>query len=158
MLPSGLKSYYKAAELGGLIGPGGYTDSKGNQIGMDATPWDVAVQAVGLQPSDKATRTEAAMDFYTNQQLIQHRKGVIGDQIYKAGTAQDPEAMQEAFADKAKFDAKNPMQPITDIAGTFRQHAIEMATAKMTGTGIGVSGHKVPLVQSQERFAAMPKP
>lgn len=158
MLPAGLKSYYKAAELAGVMGPGGYTDAKGNQIGMEATPWDVAVQAVGLQPADKATRSEAAMDFYTNQQLLTHRSGVIKDEIYKAYTDHDQDAIQSALSNKRAFDAQNPMQPIRDLAGTFRQHAIEMATAKMTGTGVGVGARKVPLLQSQERFAAMPKP
>ena len=154
MLPSAVRSYYKATD----VALHGYTDAKGNPIGVEATPWDVAVQAAGFQPTNIALRGEAAADFYTSQSLLSHRKDVIQNQVYKAYTSGGKEDQAKAMEAVTAFNAKNPTQPITDLAGVFRRHAIELAVAQQTGTGVGTSGRKAALLQEQERFAAMPRP
>jgi hypothetical protein len=155
MLPSGLKGYYKAAEL---AANGSYTDSKGNPIGLPATGWDTAIQATGLRPSDKATQAEAQKYSIDDAELRQHRAAIIRDQILKAGS--DPAAQADAMSALQAFNAKNPLAPITgaDITSTLRSHAMEVATGLSSGTGVGAtSGRQLALQQQRLQFAAMPR-
>lgn len=152
MLPNGLKSYYKAAELA----TNGYTDQKGNPIGMQATPWDVGVQALGLSPADKANRAEAANFIYTNEQLLSHRKDVLEDQFYKNYTSGDQEAANDTLQQINDFNQQNPVEPIRNLSQVFRRHALDQATAEMTGTGVGTTARKSVVTSERARFAAMP--
>lgn len=148
-LPSGLKAYYKAAELATT----GYTDSKGNPVPISATPWEVLVQATGFSPAKKAERTEASLIFSTNEELLQHRKQVISDQVFKAVSAGDTERTDEAIAEMRRFNATNPLEAVRDIGAVFRAHAIQMATGQLSGTGVGVTtGRKMPKLEDI-RFA-----
>lgn len=153
-LPSGLKGFWKA----GQIATKGFTDSKDNPLGMPADGWDVAIQMTGLRPADRAVQSEAANYYHTNEALRAHRKQVIVDSIYKAVTAGDAEGKASALADMREFNAKNPTAPIRDVGSTFRQHAIDLAVARATGTGVGAGVRKIPVMRDELRFAnsAMP--
>ncbi len=155
-LPSGLKGYWKAAEMASV----GYTDAKGNPIGVKATPWDIAVQSVGLRPEDRAVQAEASNYFNTNQELLNHRKQLITDNIYKAVTRGDADDKKAAFAEMAEFNKKNPTAPIQNVQSIFRQHAIALSLANSTGTGVNANIRNLPQLQKQIRFVdrtAMPR-
>lgn len=148
-LPSGLKGYWKAGELA----THGYTDAKGNPLGMEATPWDIAVQATGLRPAGKAVQADAANYMSTDQSLLDHRKQVITDQIFKAYKFGDSEDKTDALAAMKAFNEKNPMSAIKDIASVFRQHAVGEALGKASGTGVNMNIHQYLVNQSSLRFA-----
>ncbi len=148
-LPSGLKGYWKAGELATR----GYTDAKGNPIGLPATPWDIAVQSTGLRPSDKAEQAEAQSYMVSHEERLSHRKQIIGDEIYKAVTRGDQDDKTAAFGAMNDLNRKNPYEPIKDISGIFRQHASDMAVAKATETGVGGGVKKFPVLNTQLRFA-----
>jgi hypothetical protein len=157
MLPSGIKPYYKAAELGGAIGPGGYTDAKGNPLPAPfdkAGAWDVGLQAAGFRTNEKATRDEAAHEFSQNQQILQHRREIIGDRVFKASQSGNPDDMKDAIAKVADFNRANPTQPITDIAGLIQRHMMEHGLG--AGLGINLTKRQVPVAQQQLGYAAMP--
>lgn len=157
LLPSGLKAPYKAAELAGVIGPGGYTDARGNPIGLKANGWDIALQLAGFRTAAKATQSEAAMDFAQYQRRIEFRKDLIADEIYKGVSQQDSAAFQKGLRDMAAFNSQNMYEPITDINQMLERHMIALAVGSGTGTGVMGSARQSPLIAQRERFAAMPR-
>lgn len=157
MLPSGLKPYYKASELAGVLGPGGYTDSKGNpEPGMQAGSWDTALQAAGFRTSNKATRDEAAYSMSLNQQLLQHRRGVIDDQMFKAIQSGDTQAQQDAMGAMMQFSAKNPTQPMMGVQAAMKARMESYAVGAQSGLGMNLTKRELPAAQNKVGYAAMP--
>jgi hypothetical protein len=157
MLPSGIKPYYKAAELAGAIGPGGYTDAKGNKLPAplnDAGAWDIGLQAAGFRTAEKATRDEAAHEFSENQQILQHRREIIGDRVFKATQSKDPGDMTNALEMVGDYNRANPTQAITDLSSIVRRHLTENALG--SGLGIAVTKRQMPVAKEQLGYAAMP--
>jgi hypothetical protein len=152
-LPVGLRTYFKAEELARL---GHYTDSKGNPIPLKPGAGDVAWRALGFQTADKAEQGEAARDFYTNQQLLKHRRDVIVDNFYKG--VSDPSKIAQASQDMQAFNAKNPTQPITgqEIGSAIRGRTMAYMLGLASGTGVSASKRQYPALTASERFAAMP--
>jgi hypothetical protein len=149
-LPSGLKGYFKAWELSDK----GYTDSKGNPIGLKATPADIAWQSVGLRPEDKAVQAEAQQYSMADQERLANRSNVIRTHIMQAQG--DPEALASAVQEMRDYNKANPYQPITADAlmNTVRQHVMLQATGQLSGTGVGATNVKQYTVQNQKlRFA-----
>lgn len=140
MLPSGLKSYFKAVQTANH----GYLDGKGNPINLPASGWDVALQAAGMMPADLADRNEANRDLLANNDLVKARQGVIKDQIYKAVKGQDPAATQSAIQAMIKFNQTNPLDRIPGIQQTMIEHAKNFAIQGASG---GLSGAKFPLLR-----------
>lgn len=152
MLPTGLKALYKAGEQATL----GYTDSKGNPIALEATPWSIGLQGVGFQTGEKADQGMAARDFSQNQALLQERRTKVNDQMYKSlilGRGNVDEAIN-AMVD---FNVKNPFQPITQPGTSLQSHLQKLAIAGASGTGVGTSKRLMPKLMEDERFAAMPR-
>lgn len=150
-LPSGLKGYYKAAELAGVFGPGGYTDARGIQTGQKASGWDVGLQATGLRPADKANAAEMQQYELEDNERRTNRASIIRSQFVKAQN--DPDALASAGDAVSAFNAKNPIQPITglSITATMRQQAMMMATAQSTGTGVGAANKRQLAVNLQKQ-------
>lgn len=148
MLPSGIKGAYKAYEASQY----GYTDSKGNPIGLPATGWDLAIQSAGLRPSDRAEASEAAEFFNINQDRINARRSLILDNFYKGVTRKDPELVQSATQMLKDFNAKNPLQPIRDISGAIQQRMIAQKVGGLTGTGIETSARRIPVINQGIQF------
>lgn len=151
-LPSGLKPYFKAAELA----TNGYTDSKGNPIGLTATPWDVGLQAVGFQSAKKATQNEAEQFEEARQNRLALAKGLVADKFYKSVTTGDPAQFNAATAALAQYNAANPYQPIRDIGAGLRTRLMSLAVARATGTGVGATAHAVPALEQHLAFARDP--
>jgi hypothetical protein len=163
MLPSGIKPYYKAAELAGAIGPGGYTDSKGNPIegppgsaGIHAGAWDIGLQAAGFRTAEKATHDEASFEFSQDQQQIQHRREVLGDRVFKAYTSQDQDKLADVMADVREFNQKNPLQPITNIGAIVARHMQATGIGVATGTNIAGTRRQYGIINNKFGYAAMP--
>lgn len=146
MLPSGLKGYWKAGE----IAAHGFTDSKGNPIGLPATPWDIAVQTTGLRPAVRAETAEAAAEISAHQQRINARKASINDRIFKAYRFDGD--MTGPLGEMAAFNAKNPLQPIRDVAGSIRARMMQEALGAQIG-GVGVPSKRLlPVYGDLTRF------
>lgn len=148
MLPSGIKGAYKAYEASQY----GYTDSKGNPIGLPVTGWDLAVQSAGLRPADRAEASEAAEFFNINQDRINARRSLILDNFYKGVTRRDPALVQSASQMLKEFNRANPLQPITDINGAIQQRIVAQAVGAATGTGIQTTARRVPVIQQDIQF------
>ncbi|WP_158683560.1 PLxRFG domain-containing protein [Burkholderia sp. BE12] len=153
MLPSGMKAPYKAIELGTR----GYTDSKGNPIPLQANGWDVALQGLGFRSAKKAEQSEASEDFSSTQNRLQYRRQIITDQLYKAVTAGDAGDRQDAIEAMQAFNQKNPFQPIRGVGEAVRSHLQGYAVGAVTGTGVQAGPRKIPVLQQQLRYAAMPE-
>ncbi|WP_322037989.1 PLxRFG domain-containing protein [Burkholderia cenocepacia] len=153
MLPSGIKAPYKAVELATR----GYTDSKGNPIPLQANGWDVALQGLGFRSAKKAEQSEASEDFSSTQNRLQYRRQIITDQLYKAVTSGDAGDRQDAIEAMQEFNQKNPFQPIRGVGEAVRTHLQGYAVGAVTGTGVQAGPRKIPVLQQQLRYAAMPE-
>ncbi|MDN7541949.1 GNAT family N-acetyltransferase [Burkholderia cenocepacia] len=153
MLPSGVKAPYKAIELATR----GYTDSKGNPIPLQANGWDVALQGLGFRSAKKAEQSEASEDFSSTQNRLQYRRQIITDHLYKAVTAGDAGDRQDAIEAMQEFNQKNPFQPIRGVGEAMRTHLQGYAVGAVTGTGVQAGPRKIPVLQQQLRYAAMPE-
>lgn len=155
MLPTGLKVPYKTAELAGVIGPGGATDSRGNPLPVPVDASDIGWQALGFQSAKLGMRSEAARDFAADQDAISRRKQVIGDRLYKGVTGQGD--MDSAIRDVQAFNTANPMQPITNIGGEIRNQMIRHALGEASGIGVPVGKRQLPVLQQSNFWAALPR-
>lgn len=157
-LPSGLKAPYKALELAGVIGHGGYTDTKGNPIPMGEQPngWDIALQAAGFRTTARANQSEFHEYLSQNESRLQERRQIIGDRVFKATQASDPDAMQDAVGDMMRFNQHNPLMPIRGVADAVRNHYMSNALGAATGAGVPVTRQMFPVAKKEGRFAAMP--
>lgn len=155
-LPVGLRSFYKTAQMAGAIGPGGYTDSKGNPLPLQAGASDLAWRALGFQSETKATQGEAQRDFIINQQRLEHRRKMIGDAFVKGSL--DPAKLPDAVSALQGFNEKNPMQPMgtDEVSGAVRGYRTRYALGEASGLGIPVTRKAYPVLLESERFAAMP--
>lgn len=156
-LPSGLKPYFKAAELANH----GYTDSKGNPIGITATPWDVGLQAGGFNSAKRATQIEASQFQGAREDRQKFAQAQISDKFYKGATTQDPDTLADAGSALAEYNTKNPTQPIRDEASGIKNRMMMLALAQASGTGVAVNRAAFPsllhnLAYARDPDAAMP--
>lgn len=153
MLPSGLKSYYKAVELATK----GYTDSKGNPLpNGQATPWDIGLQGVGFQTAQHAQTMAVQSDQIAQNTRLKDRQNEITDEVYKSVTSGDPADQTAAIGKLQAYNQANPYQPIRDVASVIRQHMQELAIGNLTGMGVPETARQSVAGQQRYRFAAMP--
>lgn len=153
MLPSGLKSYYKAVELATK----GYTDSKGNPMpNGQATPWDIGLQGVGFQTAQHAQTMAVQSDQIAQNTRLKDRQNEITDEVYKSVTSGDPADQTAAIGKLQAYNQANPYQPIRDVASVIRQHMQELAIGNLTGMGVPETARQSVAGQQRYRFAAMP--
>jgi hypothetical protein len=162
-LPSGLKPYFKAAELATK----GYTDSKGNPIGMHAAgpgdpygnkaSWgDIALQAAGFRTAQRATQSEAQQFVSARTDRLNYQRNLLTDQFYKGITNQSPEQIQQAVGGVTQFNRANPLQPIDNLQQGVEQRLTGLALARITGTGINMTTRQLPTLAQQLLFAEDP--
>jgi hypothetical protein len=160
MLPSGLKPAYKASELAGLIGPGGYTDSRGLPMAAPfdkAGSWDVALQALGFRTSEKALHDEAQADLSATRDQLEARRAVLGQGLLRAQAMHDPDARQAALSQVRAYNIANPLEAMRNINALYQRRAEELAVARASGTGIGGTPRELPMIRRIAGYAAMPK-
>lgn len=154
-LPSGLKPYFKAAELAER----GYTDSKGNPIGIDATPWDVGLQAVGFNSAKRLTQEENSEFNAARTARQEFRKQQISDEFFKAVSSGAP--LDGSVNALTTYNIKNPTQPIEDVEEGITRKYTGLALARASGTGVSMTERQYPslaqqLLQTGDTNAAMP--
>lgn len=148
MLPSGLKGAWKAYQVANY----GYTDSKGNPIPVEATPWDVAIQATGLRPASRAMASEASNYFSVSQSRLAARRTLIIDNFFKGIDRKDQALTDTALEQIRAFNRANPTQPITDLTSVIRQRYQQRALGAASGTGVPVSRRNFPALSEDIRF------
>lgn len=154
MIPAGLKPAYKAAELAGVVGPGGYTDSQGNQTGQPMGSWDVALQALGFRTQDKATHDEAKYNYSADQEALQARRQVLGERMYRA--AMQGGDMGDALSGIQQFNTANPTQPMRDIGGDLRDRMMAQQMGIATGLYTPLTRRQIMPAENDVGYAAMP--
>lgn len=148
MLPSGLKGAWKAYQINNY----GYTDAKGNPIPVEATPWDVAIQATGLRPASRALASEASNYFNVNQSRLDARRALILDNFFKGIDRKDQALTNTALEQVRAFNQANPTQPISDLNSVVRQRYQQRALGAAAGAGVPVSRRNFPSLEQDVRF------
>jgi hypothetical protein len=162
-LPSGLKPYFKAAELATR----GYTDSKENPVGLHAaTPddpygnkagWgDIALQAAGFRTAQTADRQEAQQFVSARLARQEYQRNLLTDQFYKGVLNRDPNQIAGAVGGVTAFNRVNPLQPIDNLQQGVEQRLTNMAFARLTGTGINMTARQLPTLAERLLFAEDP--
>jgi hypothetical protein len=154
-LPSGLKPYFKAAELAER----GYTNANGDPINLPVTPWGIGLQAVGFNTAARATQEENATFNAAREARQEFRKQQISDRFYQdVVRGADPSGDVDALS---TYNIKNPTQPIgSDLVEGITNKYTDYALAGVSGTGVGLSKRQYPaaiqnLLQANPN-AAMP--
>jgi hypothetical protein len=159
-LPSGLKPYFKAAELATR----GYTDSKenpqamnpvtpDNPLGNKATWGQIALQATGFRSARAADVNEAQQFASARQDRLDFQRGLVEDQFYK-GALGDQGAAAGALQGLQTFNAANPTQRISNVGEAVRQRMVSLALAGITGTGVAASNPRQALTLGQQLMFA----
>jgi hypothetical protein len=152
-LPSGLKPYFKAAELA----QHGYTDGRGNPLPMaKPTGWDIARQAVGFNSGERATEMEAQQFASARRDRQSYQKGLIADQFYKAAQTGDQDTLGSATSKLQEFNAANPTQPIRSEASAIRTRMAQYMLGMNSGLGFGVQRRELPSLKANLAFARDP--
>jgi hypothetical protein len=155
MLPTGLKVPYKTAELAGVIGPGGATDSRGNPLPVPVDASDIGWQALGFQSAKLGLRGEAARDFAADQEALTRRKQLLIDRAFK-GITQNGD-IASAIEGIREYNAANPLEPITDINSAIRARITQQALGAASGIGVPVSKRQLPSLQQSTFYASLPR-
>jgi hypothetical protein len=163
MLPAALKTPYKAAEIAGWVGPGGYTDARGNPLPLK--PEDqpgagaIALQGLGFRTAARADQSETQFYQQTNETLRSQRRAVIADHVFKASGAgagaPDADGMRDATAEIDAYNTANPTNPIMGVAGALRERQMRFAIGESSGLGMALSRRELPGALAQ-RYGAMP--
>jgi hypothetical protein len=155
-LPSGLKPYFKAAELATR----GFTDSKENPMpGPPPSGWDIGLQAAGFHTGSRADTMEAQQYVGARNDRLANRRELISDEFYKGVVRKDAGEMATAQSDMQAFNQENPTQPIRNVQGGIRNRLAALALGNVMGAGVSVSRQEFPSLVSRLDFArdsAMP--
>lgn len=160
-LPSGLKPYFKAVELG----TSGYTDSKENPQainpvtpenphGNKATWGQIGLQALGFRSARAADVSEAQQFATARQNRLDYQRGLIEDQFYKGALSGDQGTLDNATRGLQQFNTANPTQPIREVRDAIRQRMVGLALAGITGTGVNATSPRQALTLGQQLLFA----
>lgn len=133
MMPLAIRGYAKAA---GLASRGAFENKSGNALAMPVTPWDVAVQATGFNPSKKAEQSEANFYYQAEQNLNKQDKAKLVNKAIRAYESGDMAAFQEAQTAIYQYSILHPNDPIADISEKLKSRAKGRALSEYSGTGI----------------------
>jgi hypothetical protein len=130
ILPHALTGMARAAEM---QQKGQFTDSKGNELPIQATGWDELVQSLGLTPAHKAEIQEQTFAYKQHQALLStERKKIMQDAMESRGTEDMPAAIQRIKA----WNQAHPDMPVRSLNAVARAQAQRYQMAKQSGTGI----------------------
>ena len=146
-LPSALKGPVKAVDLAS----NDYHDAHGNRLPINATPWDIAVQAANFTPTQKAEQGEAQRSVNTTATLLKQRAADLREHFANAMEKQDSAGMADNIQQITAFNTANPDYAIRNLGGILKQRAIERAV----GVETNVEGkvRQLPRLQAAARFA-----
>ncbi len=124
-MPVAVKNGMKAAEMGVT---GEYRDGKGRKV-MNVDGWDTAIKAVGFQPSAVAKESRRTFEAKQSVDMAKKVEADISDKWAHGIIDKNPDAVREARADLAEWNAKNPE---SRIAITPQQIFRRVKEARMT--------------------------
>lgn len=134
-LPSALKGPVKA----GALATGGFTDAAGNKLPMEATGWDVFVQAGGFSPTKKTIQGEAQATVSVKRNAIRTRSSALATKFALAVENTDPQARADGIKDVLEeikaFREKNP-GIVVDVGGAIRRRAKDRALKAASPDGV----------------------
>lgn len=137
MLPEGFKGVAEAL----YAGTRGFIDKYGMPIpGGQPSAADLAKMAVGLDPTTLARYNEARNIYSGLMAQREFHEQNIQRHIVRSLTQNDPDGMQYWIGQARDYTVQHPLMgsPLFDIGQTLRQHMMESAIARATGTPIGV--------------------
>jgi len=135
-LPSGIKPYFKAADLA----TNGYTNSQGDPLpGPAPSGWAIGLQAAGFRTEAKAVRDDKQEFVSAQAEKLADRRALIADRFYKATQPGNQGDMPGVMADVAAYNAANPTQPMRDLAGGLRTKIQDLALGNVAGSGVALN-------------------
>jgi hypothetical protein len=138
-LPLALKGPAKAVKMEGV----GYTNSTGNKLPIEVTPWAVVSQSFGFTPSVKAEQSEVNFAFQQRMGLLNQRKALLANKVYRAVEAgEDATAEMQAVM---QFNAQNPQLKI-DVGVGLSMRAKGRATAASSDSDIAALPRYLPML------------
>jgi hypothetical protein len=118
----------------------GYTDNAGNVLPMTPGAYDIMLQALGLNPGERADYQQAKFAQSQRKGVLTREGTMIRQKLASAIEQGDETAMRDWMAKAQDYDAKNPARGILPTMGaTLQQRARAKAQAVGTGTPLGVS-------------------
>lgn len=133
MVPKSISDVAKAYEMSQK----GYRDEHGRQLPMDADPLDIAYQALGFKPQDKAEYTEENLVRATRKAQLQRRAGQLRDDLIDV-IEHDPAAIEERMQDAARFGANQPaFSPLPTLGSTLSRRKQQELMARQQRAPLG---------------------
>ena len=129
MAPVALKGPLKAAKMADV----GYTNTAGNIMPMEVTPWDVGVQTLGFTPTERAKYSEHNFARQQREYLLSQEKRVLSNRAMTR--IERGEDVTQELQDVAMFSTRNPEHRI-DLAAGLRRRAQERAMAETHASGL----------------------
>jgi GGDEF domain-containing protein len=151
MFPSALRGVTKAVD----VANNGFTDSKGNQLPLEATTWDAIIQAAGFTPTKLTTQREAQQGVKAIENALRLRASVLESKFVEAVEAHDMPARQQALEELTAFRQANPSIQI-NLGQALQQRARARAIAGMTG--VEARARQLPFAAQQTRFTGQQQP
>jgi hypothetical protein len=147
-MPSALRGPVEAWR----IAENGFTDTKGNQIPVDAGAWPSIVQALGFQPAGKAEYQEEKMASTAARGVLVRGAQNIRKNLASAIEKNDEEGAREWITRAQEWDRNNPAYAVLPgMPGVLRQRATERQRAAQQGTPFGISARDLGM-QETYRF------
>lgn len=117
----------------------GYTDKNGNKLPMTPGAYDILLQAIGLNPGDKADYQQAKFAQTQRAGVLSRESNLIRNSLATAIERGDTAAQEKWMARAQEFDATNPSRAILPRMGTtLTRRARMQINADATGTPLGV--------------------
>lgn len=146
-LPLALRNLVKA----GGIASHGYTNTTGNQIPLDVTWADVAIQSTGFTPAKKAEQAEANFAHTVKNTMMVKRKTILSTKAAKE-YEREGGVSEETMGELVAFNQAHPEYAI-DLGNTLQRRAQGREVAKITGTGIMAPVRGLPQLQRDYSWA-----
>lgn len=135
-VPLAIKGGFKAYRMT----EDGYVDSKGNKLPMEPGAWDVMVQILGFNPSEKAEYAEQKRDINERKGDLTRRANRISQHIQEALMSGDREAAQEyiQMGQKLAIATNGQYDPVSSAEAAIQRKMKGQVVAQITGTPVGV--------------------
>lgn len=137
MLPRFAKGYANAYQT---TAAGGFVNKQGDPVPIPATWGDIAMQAGGFTPNQKAEQSE--QNFYYQGELNQTKQDLKKLRKEVVGAVEKGEMTPELQQQWMEYNATHPEAPLKDVTGILAARARARAMAEMTGSGVLESNRK----------------
>ena len=137
MIPRFAKGYANAYQTASA---GGFVNKQGDPVPIPATWGDIAMQAGGFTPNQKAEQSE--QNFYYQGELNQTKQDLKKLRKEVVGAVEKGEMTPELQQQWMEYNVTHPDAPLKDVTGILAARARARAMAEMTGSGVLESNRK----------------